>query len=81
MMIFQSKIEYNPGDHVGIIACNRKELVDSLLARLKDVSDYNEPVQLQLMKETHTSSGKYCYIFISSIICFQCKKFLRYLYN
>ncbi|CAH2074437.1 unnamed protein product, partial [Iphiclides podalirius] len=53
----KSEIKYDPGDHVGIIACNRKELVESLLARLKDVSDYNEPVQLQLMKETHTSSG------------------------
>lgn len=64
IIIFQSKIVYDPGDHVGIIACNRKELVDSLLARLKDVNDYNEPVQLQLMKETHTSSGNYCYIHI-----------------
>ncbi|XP_013182279.1 PREDICTED: nitric oxide synthase-like protein [Papilio xuthus] len=53
----KSEIKYDPGDHVGIIACNRKELVDTLLARLKDVNDYDEPVQLQLMKETHTSSG------------------------
>lgn len=59
--MFQDEIKYDPGDHVGIIACNRKELVDGLLARLKDVSDYDEPLQLQLMKETHTSSGKACY--------------------
>lgn len=43
---------------MGIIACNRKEFVDVLLARLKDVDDCEEPLQLQLMKETHTSSGK-----------------------
>lgn len=40
------------------MACNRKELVDSLLARLKDIDNYDEPLQLQLMKETHTSSGE-----------------------
>lgn len=56
--IFQGEINYDPGDHVGIMACNRKELVDSLLARLKDIDNYDEPLQLQLMKETHTSSGE-----------------------
>ncbi|XP_063821545.1 nitric oxide synthase-like protein [Ostrinia nubilalis] len=53
----KDEIKYDPGDHVGIIACNRKELVDGLLARLQDVDDFDEPLQLQLMKETHTSSG------------------------
>lgn len=54
----QEEIKYDPGDHVGIIACNRKELVDGILARVKDVDDFDQPLQLQLMKETHTSSGK-----------------------
>ncbi|XP_045491293.1 nitric oxide synthase-like protein [Colias croceus] len=53
----KSEIKYDPGDHVGIIACNRKELVDNLLARLKDIEDFDTPVNLQLMKETHTSNG------------------------
>lgn len=53
----KEEFKYDPGDHVGIIACNRKELVDSILLRLKDVDDYDQPLQLQLMKETHTSSG------------------------
>lgn len=53
----QEEIKYDPGDHVGIIACNRKELVETILGRLKDVDDCDEPIQLQLMKETHTSSG------------------------
>lgn len=54
---FQGEIKYDPGDHVGIMACNRKELVDSLLSRMKDIDNHDEPVQLQLMKETHTSAG------------------------
>lgn len=54
----QEDIKYDPGDHVGIIACNRKDLVDSILMRLRDIDDYDQPLQLQLMKETHTSSGK-----------------------
>lgn len=58
MINLQEEFKYDPGDHVGIIACNRKELVDSILVRLKDVDDYDKPLQLQLMKETHTSSGK-----------------------
>ncbi|XP_063359614.1 nitric oxide synthase-like protein isoform X1 [Cydia amplana] len=53
----KDEIKYDPGDHVGIIACNRKEPVDSLLARIKDIEDYDEALQLQLMKETHTSAG------------------------
>ncbi|KAG7307096.1 hypothetical protein JYU34_007233 [Plutella xylostella] len=53
----KESIKYDPGDHVGMLACNRQELVEGLLGRLKDVDDYDEPLQLQLMKETHTSSG------------------------
>ncbi|CAB3251854.1 unnamed protein product [Arctia plantaginis] len=53
----KEEIKYDPGDHVGIIACNRKELVDSILSRVKDVDNFDEPLQLQFMKETHTSSG------------------------
>lgn len=48
------------------MACNRKELVDVLLSRFKDVDNYDEPLQLQLMKETHTSSGK---LFCDNIPC------------
>ncbi|XP_039746679.1 nitric oxide synthase-like protein isoform X1 [Pararge aegeria] len=51
------EINYDPGDHVGIMACNRKELVDTLLSRLNDIDNHDAPLQLQLMKETHTSSG------------------------
>ncbi|VVC89726.1 unnamed protein product [Leptidea sinapis] len=53
----KSQFKYDPGDHVGIIACNRRDLVDNLLGRLKDIEDFDTPVQLHMMKETHTSSG------------------------
>lgn len=59
----QEEIKYDPGDHVGIVACNRKELVDSILSRVKDVDNFDEPLQVQLMKETHTSSGENAFMF------------------
>ncbi|CAG9096154.1 unnamed protein product [Plutella xylostella] len=52
-------IKYDPGDHVGIMACNRKEIVDAVLAKLTDVDDYDKPVQLQNMKETLTVTGAF----------------------
>lgn len=56
--MFQSELKYDPGDHVGVMACNRKDIVDAVLDRLKDVDRYDEPVQLQVMKETLTPTGK-----------------------
>ncbi|XP_068629957.1 nitric oxide synthase-like [Battus philenor] len=52
-----SELKYDPGDHVGILAYNRKEIVDVVLERLKDVEDCDKPVQVQLLKETFTPSG------------------------
>ncbi|XP_026757602.2 nitric oxide synthase-like isoform X1 [Galleria mellonella] len=51
------ELKYEPGDHVGIMACNRKEIVDAVLERLKDIDDYDKPLQLQVMKETLTPTG------------------------
>ncbi|CAG4908085.1 unnamed protein product [Colias eurytheme] len=56
-MEVDSDFKYEPGDHVGIMACNRKEIVDIVLSRLKDVDVYDKPVQLQVMKETLTPTG------------------------
>ncbi|KAL0893659.1 hypothetical protein ABMA27_013817 [Loxostege sticticalis] len=55
----QEEVKYDPGDHVGVMACNRKEIVDAVLKRLKDVDKYDEPVQLQVMKETLTPAGTF----------------------
>lgn len=40
------------------MACNRKEIVNAILARCKDVDQYDKFVQLQVMKETLTPTGK-----------------------
>lgn len=55
----QSELKYEPGDHVGVMACNRKEIVDAVLERLKDIEPYDKLMQLQVMKETLTPTGKH----------------------
>ena len=47
---------YQPGDHVGVFPCNRKELVDGIIQHL-DEECPDKPVQLQLLKEKQTSTG------------------------
>lgn len=54
---FESTLSYNPGDHVGVYPKNRQELVDNIVKRLKGVNDPDQPVELQILKETHTSNG------------------------
>lgn len=65
-------LTYHSGDHVGIMAENRRELVDAILDRLVNKpSSSDEPVQLQLMQEKYTPMGAYNYmIFYKTIeIC------------
>ncbi|XP_069669172.1 nitric oxide synthase, salivary gland isoform X2 [Periplaneta americana] len=50
-------LPYTPGDHVGVFACNRQELVDGILSRLQTTTDPDQPVELQMQKENHTSNG------------------------
>jgi nitric-oxide synthase len=50
-------LAYTPGDHVGVFACNRKELVDGILSRLQTTTDLDQSLELQIQKETHTSNG------------------------
>ncbi|XP_050666056.1 nitric oxide synthase-like isoform X2 [Leptidea sinapis] len=56
-MEVDSEIKYDPGDHIGIMASNRKEIVDIVLSKLKEADMCDKPVQLQVMKETLTPMG------------------------
>ncbi|XP_026686564.1 nitric oxide synthase, salivary gland-like, partial [Diaphorina citri] len=48
---------YEPGDHVGIFASNKWDLVSGILARLNlGGIDPDEPMELQVLSETHTST-------------------------
>lgn len=42
---------------MGVFPMNRPELVDAIIKRLKGVTESDEPVELQIMQETHTSNG------------------------
>lgn len=52
---------YEPGDHVGVCAMNRKELVDGILDRLSGINSTDDPLQLQTLNEKQTVTGKYVY--------------------
>lgn len=47
---------------------NRKELVDAILSRIKGVSDPDKPIELQLLKETHTSNGSFLSFFLFLLV-------------
>ena len=44
---FNKKFLYKPGDHIGIFAENRKDLIDRILLRLKEVSDFDKTVKIE----------------------------------
>ena len=52
-------LKYEPGDHVGVLASNRSDLIEGIISHL-DLSntDPDKPMELQTLKETQTSSGK-----------------------
>lgn len=55
--IVANNVHYEPGDHVGILPANRKEIVDGILNRLSGIDSFDEILQLQLLKENHTTNG------------------------
>jgi len=53
-----SPLVYHCGDHVGIMAVNRPDMVDFILKRLKNLpADVDEHVEIQLLQEKHTPMG------------------------
>lgn len=50
-------VHYEPGDHVGVFACNRPDLVDGIINHLA-TPDPDKPMELQILKENHTQNGR-----------------------
>ena len=47
----KNEMQYKPGDHIGILAQNRQELVDKVLSRLLNSPDPDQLVQVEFQKE------------------------------
>ncbi|XP_012275116.1 nitric oxide synthase, salivary gland isoform X2 [Orussus abietinus] len=50
-------VSYSPGDHLGVFACNKSDLVEGILMRLQTTFDWDAPVELQTQKQSHTPNG------------------------
>ncbi|XP_031367225.1 nitric oxide synthase, salivary gland isoform X1 [Apis dorsata] len=55
--IASMEILYKPGDHLGVFACNRSELVEAILKRVQTPFDPDVPIELQIQKQSHTPNG------------------------
>ena len=52
-----SELEYKPGDHVGILAANRKELVDAILAKIANAPPPNQLIKVEILKDKMIGFG------------------------
>lgn len=57
-MELETDLVYNPGDHLGVFAKNKQEIVNKIIERLDGIENSNQPVQLQILKENHTPNGR-----------------------
>lgn len=57
------EILYKPGDHLGVFACNRSELVEAILKRVQTPFDPDVPIELQIQKQSHTPNGLFFFFF------------------
>ncbi|XP_032236183.1 nitric oxide synthase, brain isoform X2 [Nematostella vectensis] len=53
-----AEFHYNPGDHLSVFPCNRRELVQSLIDRLCEAPDPDQPIKLEVCQETSGPFGK-----------------------
>ncbi|GBP31541.1 Nitric oxide synthase [Eumeta japonica] len=51
------EFKYSPGDHVGVLPCNREEIVEGVLKRLTDEEDCDKPLQLHRLTEELKING------------------------
>ena len=54
---YAGEMQYKPGDHIGIVAENRKELVDKVLSRLFNAPDPDQLIQVEFQREKNTIFG------------------------
>ncbi len=53
-----SEMQYKPGDHIGLLAQNRVEIVDSILAKVTNAPPPDQLVKIELLKEKANLFGK-----------------------
>lgn len=58
-------MDYEPGDHVGIFPANNELLVAGILEKLVGVDNFDDIVQIQTLKETHSTNGEELHCFIN----------------
>lgn len=54
-----SELQYKPGDHVGLLAANRVDLVDALLAKVTNAPPPDQLVKVEILKEKTTAFGRF----------------------
>ena len=54
---YAGELEYKPGDHIGLFAANRKELVDDVLAKVSNAPPHDQLVKVEILKEKTTVFG------------------------
>jgi sulfite reductase alpha subunit-like flavoprotein len=53
-----SELQYRPGDHVGLLAANRVDLVDAVLAKVTNAPPPDQLIKVEILKEKTTAFGK-----------------------
>ncbi|KAJ8671743.1 hypothetical protein QAD02_003002, partial [Eretmocerus hayati] len=51
------RIQYSPGDHIGIFPRNRSKMVEAILERIASSVDPDVTLELQTQKRVHTPNG------------------------
>ncbi|XP_043922256.1 nitric oxide synthase, brain-like [Protopterus annectens] len=54
----QKALQYLPGDHIGVLPANRKELVQALMQRLVDAPPINETIIIEYQEEKKMINGE-----------------------
>ncbi|RNA17686.1 Nitric oxide brain [Brachionus plicatilis] len=54
---YSSELQYKPGDHVGIFASNRKNLVDAILDKLSNAPPPDQMIKIEILKEKSSIFG------------------------